>query len=135
MSKQIKTYQDLLKEKEQLELLLKAQKELIVADIHDIKNDLRPAIDAVSFLGKIATRDKSDILITGAANQLIDLVFKKLILARTGWITRLVVPFFIKNYSSHFIGDHKKEWVKKLFSWIGHKNSNGQAASHSSKEE
>ena len=135
MSKQIKTYQDLLKEKEQLELLLKAQKELIVADIHDIKNDLRPAIDAVSFLGKIATRDKSDILITGAANQLIDLVFKKLILARTGWFTRLVVPFFIKNYSSHFIGDHKKEWMKKLFSWIGHKNSNGQAASHSSKEQ
>ena len=135
MSKQIKTYQDLLKEKEQLELLLKAQKELIVADIHDIKNDLRPAIDAVSFLGKIATRDKSDILITGAANQLIDLVFTKLILARTGWITRLVVPFFIKNYSSHFIGDHKNEWMKKLFSWIGHKNSNGQATSHSSKEQ
>ena len=135
MSKQIKSYQDLLKEKEQLELLLKAQRELIVADIHDLKNELRPAIDAVSFLGKIATRDKSDILISGAANQLIDLVFKKLILARTGWITWLVVPFFIKNYSSHFIGDHKKEWVKKLFSWIGHKNSNGQAASHSSKEE
>ena len=135
MSKQIKSYQDLLKEKEQLELLLKAQKELIVADIYDLKNEFRPAIDAVSFLGKIATRDKSDILITGAANQLIDLVFKKLILARTGWLTRLVIPFFIKNYSSHFIGDHKKEWVRKLFSWIGHKNSNGHATSHSTKEE
>ena len=135
MSKQIKTYEDLLKEKQQLELLLKAQKELIVADIYDLKNELKPALNAISFLGKIATRDKGDILITGAANQLIDLVFRKLILARTGWITRLVVPFFIKNYSSHFIGDHKKEWVKKLFSWIGHKNSNGQAASHSSKEQ
>jgi hypothetical protein len=116
-------------------MLLQAQKELIVADIHDLKNELRPTIDAISFLGKIATRDKSDILISGVTNQLIDLVFKKLILARTGWLTRLIVPFFIKNYSSHFIGDHKKEWVKKLFSWIGHKNSNGQATSHSSKEQ
>ncbi len=135
MSKQIKSYEDLLKEKQQLELLLKAQKELIVADIHDLKDELKPAINAISFLGKIATRDKSDILVGGFANQLIDLVFKKLILSRTGWLSRLVIPFFVKNYSSHFIGDHQKEWMKKLFSWVGHKNRNGQTTRHSPKEQ
>ena len=126
MNKKIKTYNDLLNEKQQLEMLLHAQKELIVADIKELKHDLQPAVDAISFLGQITTRDNRELLVTGAANSLIDIVFKKIILSKTGWLSRLVVPFFVKNYSSHYIAEHKDEWLRKLFSWVSSKNSNGE---------
>jgi len=127
MNKRIRSYDELLIEKRRLEILLQSQKELIAEDLHIIKNDLQPAIDTISFLGKITTRDNRGLLITGAANQVIDLVFKKVILNRAGWLTKQIVPFFLKNFSSHYIAEHKDEWVRKLFSWVSHKNSNGEA--------
>jgi hypothetical protein len=124
----IQTYEDLIKEKQQLEVLLQAQKELIRYDVSKLREQFQPAVDTISFLGKFITRDKSSAIITGGANRVIDLVFKKLILARSGWLTRMIVPFLVKNYSSHLIHDKKDRLVDKLFSWIGHKNSNGKAA-------
>jgi hypothetical protein len=129
MSKPIKTYDDLQKERQRLEVLLQSQKEILRNDIAGLKQELQPAVRAFSFLGKIFTREKGNLLLTGGMNRLVDLVFKKLILSRTGWITRLVVPFLIKNYSSHIVAEHKTEWIKKLFSLFGRKHHhNGQAA-------
>jgi len=128
MNKGIHTYDDLIREKQQLEVLLQAQKELIVYDLGQIKKELEPAATALNFLGRITTRDKSNLLLSEGANKVIDLVFKKLILARAGWLTRLTVPFLIKNYSSHFITENKQAWMKKLFSWVSHKNGKAKAA-------
>jgi hypothetical protein len=33
-----------------------------------------------------------------------------------------VVPFFLRNYSSHFIAEQKDKWIEKLKSWLGYKN-------------
>ena len=96
MNKPIKTYEDLLKERHRLEVLLQSQKELIRLDIAEAKLHLQPAVKAVSFLGKIFTREKNNVLLAGGINHLIDLLFKKIVLSRSGWITRLVIPFFIK---------------------------------------
>jgi hypothetical protein len=124
----IQTYEDLIKEKQQLEVLLQAQKELIRYDVSQLRQQFQPAVDTVSFLGKFIHKDKSNAIITGGANRVIDLVLKKLILARSGWLTRLIVPFLVKNYSSHLIHEKKEGLVNKLFSWIGPKNANGKAA-------
>jgi hypothetical protein len=128
MTKKINTYGDLLRQEEQLEELLKAQKELLVYDLREIKEHLKPASAALSFISKVTTREKGSFLVNESANKLIDLVVKKLILGKAGWLTRLTVPFLIKNYSSHFIADHKDDWTEKLFSWFSHKNGKGKAA-------
>jgi len=132
MNKRIHSYNDLLKEKQQLEIQLEVQKELIFQDFTALTNDLQPALEVISFLGKITTRDKRNVLITGGINQLIDLLLNKVILAKKGWVARVVIPFFIKNYSSHLIAEHADEWMTKLFAWMDRKNSNGQTASQSS---
>jgi hypothetical protein len=128
----ILTYEDLLKEKQQLEVLLQAQKELLRYDLQELRGQLLPAKntaqDTFSFLGKIFKRKKSVPLLTGGANRVIDLVVKKLLLARSGWLTRLVVPLLIKNFSSHLIAENKGKFVSKLFHWIGKKNANGKSA-------
>lgn len=126
MTNRINTYKELLLEKERLTLLLQAQKQLVRADINEIKEELAPVHSAISLVGKITTRDSGNWLINKASNSIIDLVVKKIILARSGWLTKLAVPFFIKNFSSHVIADHKEEILGKLFSWIGKKNANGQ---------
>jgi hypothetical protein len=116
MSKSIRSYNELIAEKQRMERLLAAQKELVRYDLQELKAELKPAINAVALLGKITTVDSSNPLITGFTNTAIDLVLKKGLLRRAGWMTRLLVPVLLKNYSSHFITRHKDELTQKLFS-------------------
>jgi hypothetical protein len=129
MTKSIKTYKDLLDEKERLQSLLKAQKEILHDDFRQLKQELEPVREVISFAGKLVTRDKGNLALNIGANTLIDIVVKKLILSKAGWITKNLVPFFLKNYSSHIISDNKGSLLKKLFSWVGKKNANGRAHS------
>jgi hypothetical protein len=124
MSNSIRSYNELIAEKQKLDFLLAAQKELVRYDLQELKAELKPAIHAASFLGKITTRDSSNPLINGIANTAIDLVVKKGLLGRAGWMTRLLVPVLLKNYSSHFINRHKDEWTEQLFSLF---SNNGTA--------
>ena len=52
----------------------------------------------------------------------IDLLIRKLLLARAGWFTKIVVPFLVKNYSSHIIGTEKRaailQKIKNMFDKI-----------------
>jgi len=130
MTKPIQTYQDLLDERQRLEALLQLQKEAVHQDILELKAQLGPVTSALSMAGKLVTRDKGNLILNAGAHTVIDLVVKKLILSRAGWITKLVVPFFLKNYSSHVIADNKESLAAKLFSWIGKKNANGQPHTH-----
>jgi hypothetical protein len=130
MTKSIKTYKDLLDEKERLQSLLKAQKEILRHDLREIKEELEPVRGVISFAGKLVSRDKGNWVLNIGANTLIDIVVKKLILSRAGWITKTIIPFFLKNYSSHIISDNKGSLLKKLFSWIGKKNANGTEHVH-----
>lgn len=134
MTKRISTYQDLLDEKQRLQSLLKAQKEIIHEDFREIKTELAPVRSAISFAGKLVSRDTGgNMVLNMGANTLIDVVVKKLILGRAGWLMKTIVPFLLKNYSSHVISDNKESIFKKLFSWIGKKNANGKEHSHPDK--
>lgn len=129
MTRTISTYEDLLKEKARLTLLLSAQKELVREDIKEIKEELVPVKSAISLVSKLATKDRNNFLLTTAADKLIDLLVKKLVLAKAGWITKLAVPFLMKNFSSHVIADNKDAILGKIFSWIGKKETDHKPAS------
>jgi len=127
MTKRINTYEDLVKEQARLQILLEAQKELVRADVNQIKAEfINPVRSAISYVGKFATKEKGNWMLTTAADTIIDIVLKRMVLAKAGWVTKLVVPFFMKNFSSHVIADNKDKIVNKLFSWFGKKQENGQ---------
>src|SRR5829696_2605569 len=107
MSKTFTTYEDLLKEKQQLEVLLKAQKQLIRSDFYELKSEFQPVF---GFVKKITSKDKSSVLLNLGSDLLINTVFRKVVLAKAGWLARIVIPYFMKNYSSHFLADNKKKW-------------------------
>jgi len=131
MKRKIMSYEDLEREEQLLEELLRTQKQLIQLDVQVLRNQLKPATMALQFFNKITTVDKSNLLLNEGANKVIDLVLNKFLLARSGWITKFLVPVFLKNYSSHLIGDNKTNIVEKLFSFFGRKN--GRTTTTSSK--
>jgi hypothetical protein len=133
MTKPIRTYEDLLVEKARLKLLLSAQRELVRQDIYQLKQELAPVKSVISIVGKFVTKDNRSWILATAADTIIDLVIKKMVLSKAGFFTKLAVPFFMKNFSSHIIADNKDKIISKLSSWFGKKNPNGKE--HLSKEE
>jgi len=118
MTKGIKSYNDLLQEKLRLESLLHAQKQVIYYDIEQIKEELKPVRKTFEFIRKITTKDKTSLLLTFGSDILINAIVKKFILSKANWITRAVVPFFLKNYSSYFLSEQKDKWIEKLKTWL-----------------
>jgi hypothetical protein len=126
MKRKIRTYEDLEREEQLLAQLLRSQRELIQIEIGLLKKQLRPAQMALQFVGKLTTRDMHNPLITQGANTVIDLLLKKFVLGKSGWITRMLVPFFVKNYSSHVIADNKDAIINKVASVFSNKNGNAK---------
>jgi hypothetical protein len=126
----IRTYEDLLLEKHRLKLLLHAQKEQVHQDFREIKEEFEPVKSALSVVTKLFKKEPGNLLLTGTANTIIDLLLKKFILARTGWFTRIVVPFFAKNYASHFISEKKDTIIQKLASLFSRKKHAGNGQMH-----
>jgi hypothetical protein len=122
MTKRITSYNDLLEEKERLKALLQAQKELIREDVSEIKEELRPVREAAGVIGKFISRDNSNPLLTMGTNTAVDLLVRKLILSRAGWFGKLIIPFLVKNYASHFVTDNIGTIKDKLFSLFSKKH-------------
>ena len=127
MTNRINSYKELMEEKARLKALLVTQKTVLRQDFNLIKEEFAPLKTAISIIGKITTKDNSNWLLTTAADTAIDLVVRRFILSKTGWFGRIVLPFFMKNLSSHLIADNKDSIFKKIFSWFGKEKSNGKA--------
>lgn len=127
MNKPIKTYNDLVEEKQQLEVLLKAQKELIRYDVAMLKEEARPVLKTFGVVSKLFSRDKTGAILSTGADTLIDVLFKRVLLGRAGWMVRTVVPYFMKNVSSHVLADKKATILRKISSWLKPRHHNGKA--------
>lgn len=123
MSK-IQSYDDLLNAELALQASLENQRADIRAEVNRIKEQLKPLTKVVSFVSKLATRHQgNNALIATGIGIASDVIFKNVILKKSGWLTRLVLPFMMKNYSSHVlsgdgnlfsrIGDKLKGFVRK----------------------
>jgi hypothetical protein len=122
MNKQIRSYDELVKERQRLEHLLQAQKEIIYYDVQEIKEKLQPVKSVVEFIGMITTKDRTNLLWTLGSDIAINAIVKRFILSKAGWFLRTVIPFYLKNYSSHIIAEQKNKWLHKLKTWLSHSN-------------
>ena len=117
-----------MEEKARLKTLLATQKTVLRQDFNRIKEEFAPVRTAISVIGKITTKDNSNWLLTTAADTAIDLVVRRFILSKTGWFRRIVLPFFMKNLSSHLIADNKDKIFNKIFSWFGKREIKWQSS-------
>ncbi len=124
--RKIQTYDDLVEEKKRLEQLLTIQKEQISANWIEIKEEFKPVNNIISFFSKLTTRDKSNPLVNMGIDVAGDLLLRKILLAKMGWATRIVVPFLLKNYSSNVFADKGKALIQKVKHWMK-SNKNGKS--------
>src|SRR5690348_6315436 len=105
----INNLEDLLAEKYRLEAEVRVQKEMIQIEVLNLKRKLNPFNKVLEFFGVgDSSRQAPQALKTGT-NVGIELIGHKL-LARAGWLTRLVVPLVAKRVSSFFLDRfHKRK--------------------------
>jgi len=118
MNKRLNSFEDLLKEKARLTEQLAVQKEQLKEDIRVIKEDLKPVGNALSTAALFISRStKGNGLAHLGVNVAIDLLIKRFLLSKAGWLTRQLVPFFMKNYSSHIVDEPDKflDKIKGIF--------------------
>jgi hypothetical protein len=113
MSKPIKNYDDLLAEEQRLLLQLKSQEGMIKQDLVTLKEGLKPARKAMGILSKMATRDHTGPLVNFGLDFGVDVLIRRILLARAGWFTKIVIPFVVKNYSSHIITEEQRSKLAK----------------------
>lgn len=126
MSK-IHTYQDLLNEEQRLKEQLRWQEILIRQDLMAFKENFEPVKKVYDQAHKIFTRDNRVPLFNFGLEVSIDLLLRRFILRRAGWFARIFVPYIMKNYASHIIGEEKRKAIIKkvqdLFNKIRPKNT------------
>lgn len=105
----IKNYADLEAEKLRLTALLRNHEEAIKADLVNVREGLKPMGNVLNVVNKMATRDNRVPVINFGLEMGIDLFVRRFLLGRAGWLAKIIVPYLIKNYTSHFIGDEKKK--------------------------
>src|SRR5438067_5956895 len=126
MNKPIQTYKELIEQKQKLEVLLHAQKELIRADVEELKLEVRPLSGVAAQVKKFTTRDKASFVLAVTSDAIATMLVKKIIVARSGWLGKLVLPHLIRNYSSNFLKEQKDKFFHRIGSILKHKNGTGQ---------
>lgn len=116
MSKKISTYEDLLVEKQNLEVLFQVQKTLVKLEIDEIKADLDPAFNALEFLRKLALRNTENPIMQSGLNMLINFMNDKVQGENPGFLRSTVIPYILKNYASNLLAGHADGLIDQLVS-------------------
>jgi hypothetical protein len=109
----IRTYEDLLQEEQRLRQELKINEALIRQDLIGMRENIEPVRRVYNTVNKIFTRDNRVPFFNIGLEMGLDLVLRRFLLAKAGWFTKIVVPYFVKNYSSHIIGEEKRKALFK----------------------
>jgi hypothetical protein len=113
---EIRTFEDLEATKKQLQTQLAIQKEVIRQDFIELRDEFRPAVDLVNTLGKLTGGiKKPNPLVAMGIGVATDLFLTNNVLARSGSVTRMVIPFLVKKVSGFLIGN-ENGLFKKLAS-------------------
>lgn len=113
MTKKIKTYNDLCQEEIRLKAQLGSYQTLIKADIAALKEGLNPVKRVANTVRGLFTRGDNGPLLNFGLNFGLDVLLRKVLLARANWITKVVVPYVIKNYASHLITEEQRKSITK----------------------
>jgi hypothetical protein len=119
MNQPIKTYTDLCEERERVKNLLVLQREKIKTDWQELKHEFIPVQNAFGVVGRMTSADKSNPLVNAGLKLASDVFLKNFVLAKAGWVTKLAVPFVVKNYSSHVLARKGGHYLGKFLNLFG----------------
>ncbi|MBV4360002.1 hypothetical protein [Pinibacter aurantiacus] len=111
----ISTYRELVAEEQRLSAELATQKLAIQTEWNNTKQQLKPFENALGFVSKISTKNKSNPLLNMGLDLGVDVLIRRLLLGNAGFVTKLLVPTIIRNYSSNMLNvSEGKNWFSRL---------------------
>ncbi|CAN5573848.1 hypothetical protein BH10BAC3_BH10BAC3_14620 [soil metagenome] len=111
---EINSYNDLIAEKERLRAQFGIQKQALKDDFTALKDSLNPIKAVAKSLGKLTTPDKSLGFLNTGLSFGVDMLLRKVLLRKSGWIVKLAAPFLVKNLVSHFAASKIKTGMPDL---------------------
>lgn len=117
MKNNIQTIDDLRAERARLHNQMQLSKIGMRNEIAAIKEELNPARQAVGVLNDVLTSPKKGLLTLGIGLG-VDIVLRRTILARAGWLPKLVVPFLVRNVATNIVQKNGKSIVEKGLVWL-----------------
>lgn len=118
MNKKPVTYEELLVEKQKLEVLFEAQKVLVKFELDELKKELNPAINTLEFLKSLAVRNHDNPILQTVANLLINFVSDKTRSSKAGFFRTAVAPFLLKNLTSNYIATYADDLLGQILSFF-----------------
>ena len=106
--KKIRNLKELHAEKLRLQLELITAEEKLKVDLEWIKEEIKPG----KIVGKLFNNivgNRTNGLFNSGVRETIDILLKNILLSKSGWITRFIVPLIIKNLSSSYLAEKKPE--------------------------
>jgi len=120
----VTTYEELVREKERLQLQLEVHKAAVRGHVADIKKKLNPLRNVIHFFSNFTSPAGTNTLVGTGLGLSLELLIRKVFFARTGWITKMLGPVLLKNFSPNMLKKNKNTLIKKVKS-IFHMNGKG----------
>lgn len=117
MKNNIETIDDLRAERAKLHHQMQLSRISVQNEILVIKEELNPARQAVGILNEVFTSPKKSLLTLGIGLG-VDIVLRRVILARAGWLPKLIVPFLVRNVATNMMQKNGKTIVEKSLVWL-----------------
>ena len=114
---EIRTYSDLLQEKERLEASLAIHKKLIHQDFIDLKEEYRPALNLLSSVSKITNRSRTNPLLAIGVNLAGEILLKNMLLSKSHKVVQFTVPFIAKKAVNYILSKGLVNLFSKVQEW------------------
>lgn len=117
MKANIENLADLRAERIRLKNRLEVLRVQMSQEFSAIKTELQPARQAVGLLGDIFTTPQKGLLPLGVRFG-VDTIVRRGLLARAGWLPRLIVPFLVRNVATNFIQKNRVPLLENALTWL-----------------
>lgn len=106
--KKIRSQKELQSEKLRLKLKLNATKEILKEDFEWIQNEITSGKIAGSLISNIFGKNVNGLLNNGFRIAT-DVLLNNILLSKSTWVMRLIIPFIVKSLSSAYLSENKSE--------------------------
>ena len=113
----IQNLEDVRAERVRLKNKIETTRTQLRSEFGFIKKELNPINQALGVVSDVFTTPRKGLLSIGVGFG-VDTILKKVVLARAGWLPRLVVPFLVKNVTTNYISKHKTSVVENMLGWV-----------------
>jgi hypothetical protein len=117
MKTKIQNLDDVRAERARLKNQIETSRTNLRAEFGFIKKELSPVNQALGVVSDVLTTPRKGLLSMGVGLG-VDTVLKNVVLARAGWLPRLVVPFLVKNVATNYISKRKTSIVENVLGWV-----------------